>query len=86
MLKKIFRSTSLIFTAIFLTFLLFSEWASAENTYTEDYGNNSIGTTIESPKEIQSLEKEEVAMDEINMDELFGDKQVFPFAAGLDSY
>ena len=49
-------------------------------------GDNPLGIIIEPSKDNQSSEKKEVSRDELDMHDLFGDDQVFPFAAGLDSY
>ena len=58
--------------------------------FSEDEAEMLLSTPIEPSQVNQTSEKKglnkDLPMDEAKMKELFGDDQVFPFAAGLDSY
>ncbi len=88
MIKRIFRATTLVILSGLLTFSIFPGSSSAENIpmYENNYNDNALGIVIEPINEKKASSNSELGMDEESMKELFGDEQVFPFAAGLDSY
>ena len=48
-----------------------------------DNGNNPLQIVIEPSDENNSLKQEEKSINELNMDDLFGSEQVFPFEPGF---
>ena len=95
MQRTIFRSASLLVISIGLCYsFLFSGLTSAnalvkgwtppeENSVSpEAKGDNPLRIIIEPSDENQVLESQET-MNELSMDDIFGDEQVFPFVAGL---
>ena len=71
----------------FLLFsILFIKVAFAQSVYIGQSSEDLIGSTYEPYDSNTKAEKEEQKIDDQAMKELFGDDQVFPFAAGLDSY
>ena len=87
MLKKIFRATSFaIVSVVLICSILFTGWSSAQAIPNVDNEDSSLTSMTKQSAESQNSNNEEISKEDMNMRELFGDDQVFPFAAGLDSY
>ncbi len=88
-LKTLIKFISFGLLSVFLSLMLFSEYSYADISFSEE-PDTVFAVPIETPKVNQNYENEDlnadIPMNEENMKELFGDDQVFPFVAGLDSY
>ena len=94
MLKKIFGSAilvifffSVLFTGSASLDALVKGWTPPEDEPSSLDANveNALGIVIQpsTDKENSSNEKEEQRIDGMNMDDLFGPEQIFPFEPGL---
>ncbi len=66
--------------------MLFAGVSGAQNLPLSQDGKSLLGNPMEQFKDGENLKNEDVSGDEMSMKEVFGDDQVFPFVAGLDSY
>ncbi len=86
MLPKILQALRLTLFSIVLFLTLFVAGIRADDFSLGDNDDNSLELVRETMDEKHNSESDNIAIDQMNMKELFGDDQVFPFAAGLDSY
>ena len=85
MLGKLLKEASYVILSIALISLIsFTGWSSAYAISIQGQnGNNPLGIVIEPSNSNQNPDNTKLLMDEINMEELFGSEQVFPFEAGF---
>ena len=85
MIRKMQNYLLFFLISLFLvtsTFFLVETSASAEESYEGDDGNNPLQIIIEPSNSTSGLESGK-RTSEINMEDLFGSEQVFPFEPGF---
>ncbi len=90
MLKTLTKCISFGLLSLLLALGLSVESAYADINFEEEEAGNIFVVPMETSKSNQTSENDELDIDKPmsaeSMKELFGDDQVFPFVAGLDSY
>ena len=83
---KIIKYTKFLIMPLIIISMLILADPTISNTLEEingDNGNNPLQIVIEPSDENNSLKQEEKSINELNMDDLFGSEQVFPFEPGF---
>ena len=86
-LIRTIKALTLLLTSLALSLVFFTGLISGvEAVQLGDDEDGTLGLVQEPAEDGEGLQNEELSKDELSMQELFGDDQVFPFVAGLDSY